>query len=42
MYELPRELPNDLRLKKSGNFKKIAEMRKFDGEYTAIHPEAKF
>ena len=29
-------------LRKSGNFSKIPEMPRFDGEYPAIHPEAKF
>ena len=48
MYELPHELPNDLRLRtyerlrKLGNFKKISEMLGFDGEYPAVHPKAKF
>ena len=28
---LPHELPNDLRLRKLGNFKKIPEMLGFDG-----------
>ena len=35
-------LPNDLILKKLGNFKKISEMFRFDGEYAAAHPKAKF
>ena len=46
MYELPHELPNDLRnLKKLGNFNKmteITEMLGFGGEYPAIQPKAKF
>ena len=42
MYELPHELPNDLRLRKLGNFKKIPEMLGFDGEYPAVQPKAKF
>ena len=42
MYELPDELPNDLRLKKLGNFKKIFEMFGFDCDYAAVHPKAKF
>ena len=42
MYELPHELPNDLRLKKLGNFKKIPEMLGFDSDYAAVHPKAKF
>ena len=45
MYELPHELPNDLRLKdlmKLGNFKKFFEMLGFDGEYPVVQPKAKF
>ena len=45
MYELPHELPNDLRLKvlrKIRNCKRIPEMLGFNGEYTAGHPKAKF
>ena len=36
------ELPNDLRLRKLGNFKKIPEMLGFDGKYPAVQPKAKF
>ena len=42
MFELPRELPNDLRLKKLGNFNKDSEMLGFDGDYPAVHLNPKF
>ena len=42
MYKLPHELPNNLRYRKLGNFKKITEMFDFDGEYPAAQPKAKF
>ena len=29
-------------LRKLGNFKEIPEMLGFDGEYTTVHPKAKF
>ena len=47
MYELPKDLRKlgYLRklgtLRKLGNFKRIPEMFGFDGEYSAVHPEAK-
>ena len=34
--KLPQELPNDLRLKKSGNFKEIPEMLENDGKKVSI------
>ena len=40
MYELPHKLPNDLRLRKLGNFNKFTEMLGFDGEYPVGHPKA--
>ena len=40
MYELPQELPNDLRLGRK--FKKIPEILGFDGDYPAVHSKAKF
>ena len=44
MYELPRELPNVLKLdlRKLGNFKKIPEMLGLDDEYSAVRLIAKF
>ena len=42
MYELPHESPNDLRLRKLENFRKFPEMLGSDGEYTSVHPKAKF
>ena len=42
MYELPHELPNDLRLRKLVNFKKIPAILGFDGEYPGFHPKVKF
>ena len=48
MYELPKDLRKLglLRklgtLRKLGNFNGILEMFGFDGEYSAVHPEAKF
>ena len=42
MYELPHELPNDLRLSKLEHSKKIPEMFGFDGEYSSVHPKAKY
>ena len=42
MFELPHELPNDLREpKKLGNYKKISEIVGFDGKYSADHAKAK-
>ena len=38
MYELPHDMPNNLRLKK---LKKIPEMLGFDGKYPVAHPKAK-
>ena len=38
MYDLPHDLPNNLRLKK---LKKIPEMLGFDGKYPVTHPKAK-
>ena len=40
MYELPHELPSDLRFRNLGNFKKIYEMLGFDGEYLAALSKA--
>ena len=40
MYELAHELPNDLRSRKLGNYKKILEMLRFDGKYSVDHPKA--
>ena len=37
MYELPYELPNILRLRKLGNYKKIPEIPGFDDKYPADH-----
>ena len=34
--KLPQELPNDLRLKKSGNFKEISEMFENGGKKVSI------
>ena len=42
MYELLHELPNDLRLGKLGNVKKVPEMLAFDGEDPAVYSKAKF
>ena len=47
MYELPHELPKDLRrfpkdLRKLVNFRKIPEMLVFDGKYPAVQPIGKF
>ena len=42
MYELPHELPNDLRLTKLGNYKKIREIPGLDSKYPADHSKAKF
>lgn len=39
IIELLRELLTDVRLKKLGNFKKIAEMLGMDGNYAAAHPK---
>ena len=41
MYELPHELPNDLRLTKLGNYKKIREIPGLDNKYPADHPKVK-
>ena len=40
MYELPYELPNILRLRNLGNYKKIPEIPGFDDKYPADHPKA--
>ena len=40
MYELTHELPNDLRLTKLINYKKIPEIPEFDDKYPADHPKA--
>ena len=40
--ELPHKLPNDLKLKKWGDFMKITEMLGFDGKYSGAHQKAKF
>ena len=37
MYELPHEWPNDLRLRKLGQFKEIPEILGFDDEYPMGH-----
>ena len=42
MCELPHELPNDLKLRKSRNFKKIPEVLGVDGKYPTVRPKAKF
>ena len=42
MYELPYELPNYLRGRKLGNFKKIPEMLGFEGDYPSVHPKIEF
>ena len=42
MYELLHELPNDFRLGKLGNVKKVPEMLTFDGEDPAVYSKAKF
>ena len=41
MFELPHELPNNLR-KNLGNYKKTSEMLGLDGKYSADHQKAKF
>ena len=42
MYGLPHKFPNDLRLKKSGNYKKIREIPGLDDMYPADHAKVKF
>ena len=42
MYELPHELPNNLKLRKLVNSKKNPEILGFDDKYPAFHPKTKF
>ena len=42
MYKLRHEWPNDLRVIKLGNYKKILEIPGLDNKYSADHPKAKF
>ena len=42
MWKLPHNLPNDLKRRKLGVFKKIAEMLWIDADYAAGYPKDKF
>ena len=42
IYELPHELPNDLRLRTLGNIKKISKPRRIIARCSVLLPKIKF